>query len=1146
LQGRELCYIIWEQRQAALLLQKQWRRVLASQHVRHLRVCQEGAVALQSFARRCHAVRYFNCMKRRVISVQRLVRGYLLRRSLVRQHDAACKIQQVWWLYVSKQDQEYASLMIQKMLRGVKARKNFREHRKQFRAASCIQKYWRAYYQWFSFLILAESTILLQRVFRGLLSRKATSFHRSQLAATAIQKIWRGFSEQVRFQIHFMDIICVQGVARRYLALNIRNKKIRAISVLQGAIRCAIARRKLSVARSALMIQVYWRSYRNRKKFLQSRFAIIHVQRLWRGHTLRVMVKRESFAATTIQKSWRRYWVYTDYKMFLKEIAAAVAIQAVFRYMLARNFFETLRFSAQRVQRWWKMYISTTRQREAALILQKNWRSCFRRNHFATLRARTVKIQSIIRILLAKNDLENRRWEKAAIALQRIWRGFSQQVVFQLEILDIVYAQSYVRRFLAKKDYSAKQWAVMVIQRSYRCSTARKHLVMRKLARVALVRFSVVTIQALFRSKAKRAVYNAVREAAIAIQKLWRGFAVKCAMWKLTVAASEIQRIWRRYSSRCGYLLLLLNVRSAVMIQAAFRMHKEMISLSRQQHAAVVIQCLFRCSLSRKCLSVRLESQRIREQWLQAALVLQSRTRGAVARRKLVTVQASAKVIQTWFRNRGRQRQLLDTIVTIQSVLRCCVQRQRYVLIRFLAIDTQRLIRGYRSRVTFARKRDASISIQSQWRCYVVQNKYLLDLLEVKSAVAIQATFRMYLQRVDYMVIKFAAHTIQRYSRGLLARVEVAVKHFAATEIQRIWRGCTTYYSFDAILRSIVLIQSFLRMARARQQVKELSILYWTNLCFHHRKAILIQRSFKRYQIRKQMHAAAESIQKKFRFYSQRKYIQLLTKGMTQFQSHFRGWRVRKARNKKMIRAAKRIQREWIRALKNPELRLGNRTDRALYILQTSQSLTRIMDAVKELEASTRLSFVCCQVFTKANAATILLHLIQSCNRSVPHMELKEHILLTLENVSRYSRLVGSFAHNKYAEVFLDNVQVFRDKDGIFCLAVSLLNRISIANPNVALYCSSHEHLKRLKEVYRVVSRRLNPRESHSLIDHTPRKNTLKKRVDFNRDYSIKVLGQMIEAFSLLETLPDTEESQRFRFDSSLQSNPLSKKYSRI
>jgi hypothetical protein len=278
------------------------------------------------------------------------------------------------------------------------------------------------------------------------------------------------------------------------------------------------------------------------------------------------------------------------------------------------------------------------------------------------------------------------------------------------------------------------------------------------------------------------------------------------------------------------------------------------------------------------------------------------------------------------------------------------------------------------------------------------------------------------------------------------------------------------------------------------------------------------------------MHGAASVIQNAFRFSMQLKRIQLVSRGMIQLQSIFRGYRVRRTRSKRVVRVAQRIKYETRRALMNPAMQLGNRTDRALNILQTSQSLTKIMDAVKELEASTRLSVVCCQVFTKANAAEILLHLIQSCNRSVPHMELKEHILLTLENVAQYPSLVGSFAHYKFAEVFLDNVQVFRDKDGIFCLAVTLLDRISKVDHAVAQFCATHEHLKRLKEVYRVVGRRgVNMRETKKCRDSTM--YALRKRDNFNRDHAIKILGEMIETYEAIEVLSTPQQNKAFNFD---------------
>jgi len=517
-----------------------------------------------------------------------------------------------------------------------------------------------------------------------------------------------------------------------------------------------------------------------------------------------------------------------------------------------------------------------------------------------------------------------------------------------------------------------------------------------------------------------------------------------------------------------------------------------------------------------------------------AATILQAVARGAVVRWKLNYFHVSAGFIQYQWRRFARRQLLTSSTTKIQTLYRSVSSRQRFLRLKASATKVQRLYRGFFLRRWLAQLSLSATVIQSSWRRHSAQNSYLLELLDLKSAVLIQATFRMYTQRMDYMIVKFAADKIQRCTRGLLVRLDVATMNLAALDIQKTWRSYSCTVSFQRIINGVVNIQSLFRRANARKQFEEMRILHWSDVCFRRRKVVVIQKAIKEYMHRKQMHHAAAVIQSAFRFYSQLKQIQLVSRGMIQLQSVFRGSRVRTTRSKRVAQIAQRIELESRRALNNPAMCLGNRTDRALYVLQTSQSLTKIMDAVKELEASTRLSVVCCQVFTKVHAADILLQLIQSCNRSVPHMELKEHILLTLENVAQYPSLVASFAHFRYAEVFLDNVQVFRDKDGIFCLAVSLLDRISKVNDSVAQFCATHEHLKRLKEVYRVVGRhRLHHREggkgSHK--GRISNKYPLKKRNDFNRDSTIKILGEMIETFSALEPLPTPQRNNVFNFD---------------
>ena len=91
---------------------------------------------------------------------------------------------------------------------------------------------------------------------------------------------------------------------------------------------------------------------------------------------------------------------------------------------------------------------------------------------------------------------------------------------------------------------------------------------------------------------------------------------------------------------------------------------------------------------------------------------------------------------------------------------------------------------------------------------------------------------------------------------------------------------------------------------------------------------------------------------------------------------------------------------------------------------------------------SARLSGVCCVAFAEAGAPDILFSLIRTCNRSLPHVELLHYILLTMLNVSQYENLLPSIATLTGVEVFLDLVQMFRDKDAVFVLAVSLLEQV--------------------------------------------------------------------------------------------------------
>ena len=151
------------------------------------------------------------------------------------------------------------------------------------------------------------------------------------------------------------------------------------------------------------------------------------------------------------------------------------------------------------------------------------------------------------------------------------------------------------------------------------------------------------------------------------------------------------------------------------------------------------------------------------------------------------------------------------------------------------------------------------------------------------------------------------------------------------------------------------------------------------------------------------------------------------------------GSRERVKSSKPVKLAARRIRQATQRAMKEPHMQLGIRTSRALLTLQRSKRMVELMEAVETLETSTRLSKSCCEAFADAGAPEILYNLIRTCNRSLPHVELLQLVLATLENVSSYPKLLPSLATDNSVDILIDLIQMFRDKEVVLWLSAHLL-----------------------------------------------------------------------------------------------------------
>lgn len=82
----------------------------------------------------------------------------------------------------------------------------------------------------------------------------------------------------------------------------------------------------------------------------------------------------------------------------------------------------------------------------------------------------------------------------------------------------------------------------------------------------------------------------------------------------------------------------------------------------------------------------------------------------------------------------------------------------------------------------------------------------------------------------------------------------------------------------------------------------------------------------------------------------------------------------------------------------------------------------------------------CCVDAVSQNAVPVILALMQSCNRSQPHLELVKYGLNVLRNLAACPATCRSvFEPDNLLDVLVELMQIYRDKEDIFLKAVTLL-----------------------------------------------------------------------------------------------------------
>ncbi|KAG0053427.1 hypothetical protein BGZ83_001141 [Gryganskiella cystojenkinii] len=545
---------------------------------------------------------------------------------------------------------------------------------------------------------------------------------------------------------------------------------------------------------------------------------------------------------------------------------------------------------------------STKKRNEAALLIQTGCRM-----YLAQIRAihkmeTAIMIQNQCRAFLARKWFVELQW--AALTVQRVYRGHVARVQYTraLEVHRGVQAiQAQARGYLARKQYLLLRIAADVVQ------TRRRALVEGRRIRETYLEIQKATVviqrqwRATVTARRVRAEFLEKRDWATMIQAQVRSKLVRLAFLEQIWAATVIQRRIREWrlarDQREDYLKLRW---AATVIQARWRAVVAQRQVQRQyqlyQWAAVKIQSFVRMHLVRK------NYLELRE----AALVVQHRRRALVECRQqeqyYQQLRAATFVIQERWRalllGREVRRQYQEhrsLTIRLQAAIRGHLLRQRLIKEIREAQASQMIQacwRGYVQRQNFLRQKAAAIRIQQAWRAVQLQRQQHHNYQLIQWATIVtQRWWRAQVEgrRVqnEYLRLKQATITIQSAYRGLMARRRVLMMR-TIVGIQASVRARYARWQFERMRAAAIVIQ---RQWRARQQGHQQRIAYETTV----QASLIIQRQWR---------AILEGRKVREEYLIKRAVV-IAT------QSHVRGMNVRKL-YQELRWAAITIQQRWL------------------------------------------------------------------------------------------------------------------------------------------------------------------------------------------------------------------------------------------
>ncbi|KAM5237781.1 abnormal spindle-like microcephaly-associated protein [Ctenodactylus gundi] len=875
---------------AALIIQKYWRRVLAQRKLLMLKkdklekVHNKSASVIQGYWRRYSTRKRFLKLKYYSVILQSRIRMIMAVKSYKRYLRAIVVIQQHWHAYLRrKQDQQRykmlksSALIIQSRFRRWKRRKM----QLKIKAVVTLQ---RAFREWHSRKQAKErSVIVIQSWYRR--HKELQKYIHIRSCIIIIQRRFRCFQAQKLYKRKRESILTIQRYYKAYLRGRTERtdflQKRAAVIRLQAAFRRMRARRLHRQIRAACVLQSCWRMRQDRRQFLNLKKVIIKLQAHIRKHQQLQKYRRMKRAAIVIQTRFRAFILARKTLTSYRKIRSAVIIlQSAFRGMQARKKSLHILTSIIKIQSYCRGYIFRKMflsLKNATVMLQSIVKMKQTRERYLKLRAAALFIQQWYRSskVAAQKRKEYLQTRDSCVRLQAFVRGYLVRKQMRLQRKAATSLQSYFRMRRRRQHYLKMYSAVVVIQNYYRAHKAQVN--QRK--NFLQVKRATTCLQAAYRGYKVRRIIRQQSIAALKIQTAFRGYSKRVRYQSVIQSTVKIQRWYRERRTVYAARTQFLTTRAAVIsIQSAYRGWNVRKKVERERQAAVKIQSAFRKAKAQK------QFRLVRR----ATLVIQQRLRACMAGKKqrmeYMALRHTAVILQSVWKGRTLRRQIQrqhQCAVTIQACYRMHVQRKRWKIMRKAVLLIQTYYRAYslgREQHHFYLKvKAAAVTLQSACRGMSVRKRVRGCR---KAAITIQSAYRAYRTRKKYATYRASAITVQRWYRG----TSLAVRQ---------------HKEYLNLKKAAVKMQAVYRGIRVRQHIKHM-----------HMAATLIKAVFKMHQARVRYHAirrSAVTIQRRYRAYHQgkiqrEKYL-IILKAVNTLQASFRGARVRQAQRKMQISA---------------------------------------------------------------------------------------------------------------------------------------------------------------------------------------------------------------------------------------------------